>query len=363
MDMLNIETIATLEPVSSFAPAQIYELLDHCHLQLVPAGQDLIKLAGLEGQVLYLLAGEIELIYRDDNRLTIRAGSEWAKQPLGKHQPPIAAATARGDIKVLSVNNDLLNLLIERNRKMPQENAQAAAGGHPLSGGNLLNSGMNSIEHFKMWPFHELPPGSLGRLLRLIEVTVAWENDAVVREGEQGDYYYLVEKGQAEVSRRVGGVDMVLAELKPGDAFGEEALISGAKRNATVIMKSNGVLLRLKQSDFLELMQGPLLRHLSYPEAVAKAATGAAWLDVRHPPEYRHGKLEGAISLPLNDVRSAVGVLGKNRPYITYCNNGRRSAVAAFILARAGYDVCVLDGGLQAADGCEGNRPAAAAAA
>jgi len=144
----------------------------------------------------------------------------------------------------------------------------------------------------------------------------------------------------------VGGAHLVLAELKAGDVFGEEALISDTKRNATVIMKSNGVLLRLKKQDFLELMKEPLLHRISFAEAKQKVTQGAIWLDVRHPPEYRYDKLAGAINVPLNDIRNAIGVLNKATPYIAYCQSGRRSAAAAFILAQAGYDVYVLENGL-----------------
>ena len=144
----------------------------------------------------------------------------------------------------------------------------------------------------------------------------------------------------------VGGMTRVLAELKAGDVFGEEALISDAMRNATVVMKSNGVLLRLKKQVFLELMQEPLLRKITYLDAQEKVNEGAIWLDVRHPPEFRFDKLPNAINIPLNDVRHAAGTLSKEAIYIAYCQSGRRSAAAAFLLVQAGYKVEVLENGL-----------------
>ncbi len=51
-----------------------------------------------------------------------------------------------------------------------------------------------------------------------------------------------------------------LAELSVGDTFGEEALIAEAKRNATVTMMTDGVLMRLNKQDFRELMNEPLLQ-------------------------------------------------------------------------------------------------------
>jgi rhodanese-related sulfurtransferase len=351
-DMLNIEAISALEPMASFTPALVSELLDFCRIERIAEGQDPFKMAGMAGQTLYLVEGRMELKYSDHNRLEIGAGTEWTRLPLGRCQAAVVNAVALGGAKLLCINNELLDIMIERNYRMMQERAgqssgQTAEGGR-LSSSHFLNAGMNSLAHFRMWPFMQLSPERLGKLLRLVEVVVAWENDEVIREGEGGDYYYLIEKGRAEVSRLVGGANMVLAELKPGDAFGEEALISGAKRNATVTMKSNGLLLRMSQTDFLKLMQEPLLHYVSYRDALTKVASGATWLDVRHPPEYRHNKSPGAINVPLNDIRNAIGVLNMDRQYIVYCEDGRRSSVAAFILARAGYDVSVLDGGMKA---------------
>jgi rhodanese-related sulfurtransferase len=364
--MLNIEAIVTLEPMSTFAPALVSELLDFCRIEYVPDGQDPFRMPGMAGQALYLIEGQLELAYADKNRLKIVAGSEWVRQPLGRHQPDIVSATAVGDARLLCINNDLLEIMITRSQRMSQETDRFSkhdvADSRLLSSEHFFDSGMNSLGHFKLWPFMQLSPERLGKLLQLVEVVVAWDNETVIREGEAGDYYYLIEKGRAEVSRNVGGAYMVLAELEPGDAFGEEALISGAKRNATITMKSNGLLLRLKQNDFLELMQEPLLHYMDYQTAMAKVGTGATWLDVRHPPEYHHSKLPKAINVPLNDIRNAIGVLDMGKQYIVYCQNGRRSSVAAFILARAGYDVSVLDGGLQASPHLNGNRPVKPAA-
>jgi rhodanese-related sulfurtransferase len=139
---------------------------------------------------------------------------------------------------------------------------------------------------------------------------------------------------------------MPLAELKAGDVFGEEALISEARRNASVTMKTSGTLFRLGRQDFLALLKEPLLHKISYESALKAVEQGAAWLDVRYPPEYRYDSLSGAMNVPLNDIRNAIDILDRGRKYIAYCQSGTRSAAAAFILAQAGYDVQVLDGGL-----------------
>jgi rhodanese-related sulfurtransferase len=341
--MLELGAITTLEPLSSFSPARVHEVLDLARLESVEEGRDVLGAVDLEQQSVYLVKGELELRYQDNNRLLVCAGSEWAKYPLGKRQPHVLVAAARSEVRLLCINDDVLRVIAARN-DAPGSAAERARG---LA--HLGSSSVVSANYLKFWPFTRLPAERRERLQELVEAVVAWENEAVICENDPADYYYVIEKGAAQVSRFVGGVDMVLAHLTAGDAFGEEALVSGARRNATVTMKSNGVLLRFKREAFFELVQAPLLRYLSFAEASRAVEDGAVWIDVRYPPEFRRDKLPGAINVPLNDVRNAIVALDRGRRYIAYCEDGKRSAVAAFILARAGFEIGVLEGGLHAA--------------
>jgi rhodanese-related sulfurtransferase len=69
---------------------------------------------------------------------------------------------------------------------------------------------------------------------------------------------------------------------------------------------------------------------------------------VRYPSEYRNDRLPGAVNVPLNEIRNAIGVLEREREYIVYCQSGRRSSAAAFLLSQRGYRACWLEGGLKA---------------
>jgi rhodanese-related sulfurtransferase len=347
-DILDIRVLAALEPISTFSPARLRELLDYCHMDNVAQGADPFKDHPPHGQSVYLLRGDLEVDYKDGNRVVIRAGSEWARHPIGKRQPEILAARAQSNVQLLRVDDDLLDRMVTWDQFAYHDDIKPMAlkAGSESAVKRLLNSGMFSAENLSNSPFAHLPSANIGKLLNCIEAIAVWEKDVIIREGEEGDYYYLIESGRAQVTRLVGGANLVLAELKSGDVFGEEALISDSKRNATVTMKNNGVLLRLKKQDFLKLMQEPLLHRISYQDAKQKVAQGGVWLDVRHPPEYRYDKLVGAINVPLNDIRNAIGVLSKQATYIAYCQSGRRSAAAAFILAQAGYEVYVLENGL-----------------
>ena len=164
-----------------------------------------------------------------------------------------------------------------------------------------------------------------------------------MRQGDEGDYYYLIEQGTAEVSRvDEVGTYILLAKLQTGSAFGEEALASGNRRNATVRMLTEGVLLRLGKLDFIELLKKPLLHEINKEEAKRKVQAGAKLLDVRKTAEYGLKHLPGALNVPLDEIRSTMASLDKTSEYLVYCHTGRRSAAATFIMAQHGFTAIVL---------------------
>jgi rhodanese-related sulfurtransferase len=184
---------------------------------------------------------------------------------------------------------------------------------------------------------------------RMTSVKV-FAGQTIIQQGGEGDYYYLIQSGSAEVSRVVNSSQpaVILAELTKGGAFGEEALVSDNKRNATVTMKKDGELLRLNKQDFVELLKAPIINQLSMQDAQNKVSNGAVWADVRLPSEYKYDHIQNAINLPLNEVRQLIGRLDKNKEYILYCQTGRRSSAEAFILAQNGFKASVLEGGTMA---------------
>ena len=137
-----------------------------------------------------------------------------------------------------------------------------------------------------------------------------------------------------------------LAELGKGETFGEEALISGARRNATVTMLTEGALMRLGKEDFNTLLEEPLLRWVDYERAQQIVAGGGVWLDVRLPSEYEHWHLEPSVNIPLYFVRLKLKTLDPSVRYVAVCDNGRRSSAAAYILSERGFEAYVLRGGI-----------------
>lgn len=72
----------------------------------------------------------------------------------------------------------------------------------------------------------------------------------------------------------------------------------------------------------------------------------ALLLDVRSREEAKAGMLDGAVNIPLDELRDRIGELDPNKPIVTYCELGLRGYVAARILRQNGFvDVRNLKGG------------------
>jgi phage shock protein E len=72
---------------------------------------------------------------------------------------------------------------------------------------------------------------------------------------------------------------------------------------------------------------------------------GAIVLDVRSKGEYNSGHIKGSINIPVDQLRNNFGKLkNKEKPIITCCASGMRSASAKSLLKSNGY-LAVYNGG------------------
>lgn len=346
-DKVSIEILKSLEPMGSLPEARLDELAGLCRLETVSRNSDPFPVRGASGQAVYLLRGELMLTYPDGSSKVLVGGAERSRYPLASRGEVFTSAKAITDVELMRVDDDMLDVMATWDQVATADSSTKSMRAERSSFANwTIMSGMFSVASLKYGAFSQLPPAHIDELLSRFERLHVKKGDVVIREGAEGDFYFLIESGRCKVERMVGGVSMLLADLRSGDAFGEEALVSEVKRNATVTMKSDGALLRLSKKAFVELLREPLLHRVSAEEARQKIAAGAQWIDVRYPSEYQYDRLAGAINIPLSEIRNAFGALDKGKEYVLYCQSERRSAAAAFLLAQRGYRASVLAGGL-----------------
>ncbi len=72
---------------------------------------------------------------------------------------------------------------------------------------------------------------------------------------------------------------------------------------------------------------------------------GAQIIDVRTPAEYNGGHIKGSKNIPLQSLNQNLGKINKNKPVITCCASGARSATAKSILLNSGFSEVYNGGG------------------
>jgi len=106
------------------------------------------------------------------------------------------------------------------------------------------------------------------------------KNAAVFNAGDHGDSMFVVLEGGFQVMVEVAGESQAVANLWPGDFFGEMSLFTGAPRSAKIVARDNSVVLEIKK----ETIAGLFERHPSFAETVAgvidaRIAANAAKID------------------------------------------------------------------------------------
>lgn len=345
-----------LEPIVNLSESRKQELASLCFAEKVSIGLDPLRMNVTKApQAIYLLQGELKLRYFNDKRQIITGGSSAAKQSLTSNLK-IQDTVAVTDVVILRVDADLLDImltwdqfsesedLLQKPKEKPAPAQIQQKNATRTTGDWMKETGVFSALSLQRGVFSRLPTSNVEEMFKRMENIEVTAGQTIMHQGDVGDYYYLIQKGTAIVSRKAGVEPVILTELGEGGAFGEDALASDNKRNATVTMKTDGILKRLKKQDFIALLKEPLITKVNLDEAQKLVASGTAIIaDVRLQSEFEDDHIEGAINLPLNEIRQLAVNLDKTKTYITYCQTGRRSSAAVFALAQSGLTAVVLE--------------------
>ena len=193
--------------------------------------------------------------------------------------------------------------------------------------------------------FGRLPPSHLHALLARFEYVETRAGERVVGYGEPGEHFFVLKRGRAQVNLPAAYRDQPALVLERGDFFGEEALVSGAVRSASVIMLEDGELARLHRDDFVELVRPTLIPRISKSDLQRLDRQGQRphlLLDVRLAAEYRLGHQPESLNLPVANLRTHADSLDRATCYVVTPEGGIRSELAVHLLNQLGFDAYLL---------------------
>jgi CRP-like cAMP-binding protein len=339
----SVQVLKTFAPLDGLKRENIAALAKKVSIRTMSAGRFLFKEGDTDKRKIWLVSGMVELREGERTIAMIRGGTADARNPLSPALPRTVSARAVDEISYLSIDSELLDVMITWDQTGTYEVEELQA---QMNGGANGDDWMTTLLQTRS--FHRIPPANIQAIFMRMQRVPYMAGDVIIKQGDEGDYFYVIVKGQCVVTREtpLNRDGIKLAELSVGDTFGEEALIAEAKRNATITMQTDGVLMRLAKDDFRELMNEPLLQWANYDQARDIVARGGRWLDVRLPSEHQNMSIEGSLNIPLYFIRLKLSTLDTKIPYVVYCDTGRRSSAAAYILVERGFDAYVLRGGL-----------------
>ncbi|MFQ5661032.1 MAG: cyclic nucleotide-binding domain-containing protein [Gammaproteobacteria bacterium] len=343
-NLVDRSVLKSFVPPSALNAENFQELAGKAVIEEVAAGKAIFKQGEVDRKTIYLLEGEIELSSEGGGKSVVKSGTDVSKHPIANQQPRKQTGTARVPSKITRIDSDLLDILLTWDQlsgievdeiTVTEDEAEEADDGDWMT--RILQSKA----------FLQVPPANIQAMfMRMQEVPVK-AGEVIIEQGGDGDYYYIIKAGKCKVTRKSKtGSELTLATLGDGDAFGEEALLTEAKRNANIIMTTDGVLMRLSKVDFNELLREPNLKWVPNDEAERMVSDGAIWVDVRLESEHKNSGIEGSLNIPLFMLRLKADSLDPAKKYILYCDTGRRSSAAAFLLSERGLQAYCLKGGL-----------------
>jgi CRP-like cAMP-binding protein len=340
-ERIDVAALARYQPLNALNPDNLQELLKNLKPEKIPAGKSLFRKGDTNNTLYYLVDGEVELVGDSGVLKAIRSGSPDSYSAIAHILPRTVTARCKSECSIFRADGNLVDVMLTWDQTGSYQVTEFGVGN-----GSGDEDWMTRI--LQTEAFHRIPPANIQAIFMRMESLPVKAGDNIIKQGDDGDYFYVIKKGRSLVTRSMPDQPkgIKLAELKDGDTFGEEALISDSKRNASVTMLTDGLLNRLSKQDFLELLNEPLLNWVSFDEARKLVADGAAWLDVRLPAENRASAITGACSIPLIFLRMKADSLDNDKPYVVYCDTGRRSSAASFLLNERGFDTYILKDGI-----------------
>jgi CRP-like cAMP-binding protein len=218
---VDISILTAFSPLDGLKAENLHALARKTQLRSLEAGRPLFKEGDTEKHTFYLVSGSVELRKEERVMGTIRAGTPESRPPIAPSLPRKFTARALTDLSYIMIDSDLLDVLITWDQTGQYEVAE-------LNGNQAAITGDWMTTLLQTKAFHRIPPANIQAIFMRMQRINYRARDVVIKQGTEGDYFYVVVAGRCAVTREtpLNKEGIKLAELGPGDSFGEEALIA-----------------------------------------------------------------------------------------------------------------------------------------
>jgi len=341
------QALRKLFPLVTMPARQYNALCSEINVTETPKGSFLFQQGEAPDSFIYLIQGSVSLEAEEFKIETISAGTDAAQFAIAHQFPRQISARAVDNVRYVSLQ---LNAFDKQETEDIEEESDYMVENEGDSEQEASGDWMSAL--LKSPVFQRLPAMNLQQVLISLDEVEFSKGDVIFRQGDSGDYYYLVRKGRCALSRKASdrGKEIKLLELGENETFGEDALLSGEPRSMTITAMTDMVLSRIDKDRFVKLIKEPALKYVDYHGLLNERAHNQDMIivDIRAADEYKKNHIEGSQNIPFFSLRIHVKDLKKQSKKIALvCANGTLSEAAAFVLIKSRVDAVILLGGMQ----------------
>jgi CRP-like cAMP-binding protein len=230
-----VATLRRLRLAEELPKERLLEIARHLRPLWVEAGETIYQAKDAASDFFIIGSGRVELQIDGRPRQQLGPGEFFGEQALLHEGPREATAVAVESGRLFALDRGAFHATLEHDVEIRDRLKANLAYRHELSQAPL---------------FRHLSATERDLLLEHFVPVSAAPGQVIVREGEPGDRFYVVQSGEVKVIK--GGAE--IARLGPGEAFGETALLLNVPRTATVRAGPRTELLALGAEDFHDLL-------------------------------------------------------------------------------------------------------------
>ncbi|XP_041832043.1 cGMP-dependent protein kinase 2 [Melanotaenia boesemani] len=304
---LIVKAIQKNDFLSRLDDEQIAMMVDLLMASTFKPGQEVIK-EGSEGNSMYIVtAGELSVSQAGRDLRTLTTGDVFGELAILYNCKRTATVKAKTSVHLWCMERQTYRTIITNKSKKKREQLM----------GFLKTS--RTLKH--------LNDMQLSRIIDSMEEVKYQDKDVIVREGTEGNTFYIILKGEVLVTKNVNGHQKQIRSMGKGEHFGEQALIREILRTATCIADGPVTCFSIDKEVFeetipvehLELFDdSKVMQEANVPEKSSPSST-LQFKDLV-PVLYQEGRYQG------DPVTLGVGGFGRVQ-LVTAINHGKYYAM------------------------------------
>jgi CRP-like cAMP-binding protein len=235
---------------SSLAPPELERLINEVELREFEPGQAIVRQGERGGALYVVVSGEVAVTADDRDLARLGEGAFFGELALITDFPRSATVTAREPTRVLEISREAISRVIADSPEVLKVLLR-------FFRDRMLDRLITTSP-----VFNQLPPDDAQTLVGRFKFLELEPRMRVIREGERAPGMFLLLAGRARVVKD----GLALAQLQPGDLFGEMSLLRGGPAMAAIETETKCWVIELERKDFQEIM-------MTYPQLLEFVST------------------------------------------------------------------------------------------